>query len=334
MQNDINGNNEKKNIYKPGQYFVLRFDFSRIGAPPDLEKANQNLIVALNSSFRDFYETYATYLGEDVADLCREIEREDPSLSLENCARLVQNALREQKNEELAGVKGIYLLVDEYDAFPNNYIVPPNTIEPRKTAWEDTAVGESFRSFWSMVKSLGENTIRRAFITGISPLSLSGVGSAFNVARNLSFDEDLAGLCGLKRSDLKKALEEICKHDKHDKHMLVDNHLAVMTKSFNGFHFCMYKMVETVYNTETCLAYLQCIVEGKIPEAENPQNSEVSEIFLRRFATSAPVMADLEKAVEYDENGNFASLAYDELKTEFTLADLVCQCLDLRSHLS
>ena len=224
------------------------------------------MIMCLNSSIKDFYSTYAAYLGRDVADLCREIESESPNRSLKNCARLVLDALREQKNEELAGVQGIYLLADEYDAFPNNYLDPPNTIEPRKAAWEDTEVGRTLRSFWSMVKSLGSHAIRRAFITGISPLSLSGPGSGFNVTRDLSFDEDVAGLCGLKYPDLKRALEEISKNDKHDKH------LSVMTKLFDGYHFCRYKTVETVYNTETCLAYLQSVVEGKTPEAQTPQN--------------------------------------------------------------
>ena len=50
-----------------------------------------------------------------------------------------------------------------------------------------------------------------------------------------------------------------------------------MTKSFNGYHFCRYKTVGTVYNPETCLAYLQSIVDGGKLEAENPRNSEVSE---------------------------------------------------------
>ena len=46
-----------------------------------------------------------------------------------------------------------------------------------------------------------------------------------------------------------------------DKH---NEHLSKMTKSFNGYHFCRNKKVETVYNTETCLAYLQSVVDGGI----------------------------------------------------------------------
>src|SRR2546429_8013854 len=132
-----------------------------------------------------------------------------------------------------------------------------------------------------MVKLLCTQGIRKVFIAGISPLSLSGIGSAFNVARNLSFHQDLAGLCGLTSSDLEAALKEIGEDDKH---------LSEMTKCFNGYHFCKNKTVETVYNTETCLAYLQSIVDRGDLETRNPPNSEVAEQFLEKFATSASVI--------------------------------------------
>jgi hypothetical protein len=321
---------------KPGQYFVLKFDFSSILASPDLAEANKNLIVALNSSFRKFYKTYATYLGEDFTSLCGNIDSKRPSESLYNCNELVQDALsREEDNEELDGVQGIYLLVDEYDAFTNNYLEAPNTTKPHKTTWDGTAVERTFSSFWNMVKLLCTQKIRKVFITGISPLSLSGLGSAFNVVRNLSFHQKLAGLCGLTSSDLEAALKEIGEDDKHDKHDKNDEddkpdkpnkYLSEMTKYFNGYHFCAIKRVETVYNTETCLAYLQSIVDGGDRQTKNPPNSEVAEKFLEKFATSASVITDFEKALQCDENGDFVFLEYDydELKYEFTLRDLVC----------
>jgi len=267
----------------------------------------------LNSSFQDFYETYATYLGEDFTSLCGNIDSKRPNESLRNCNELVQDVLSwEEDNKELNDVQGIYLLVDEYDAFTNNFLESPNTVEPHKTVWNDTQVGQTFGSFWSTVKSLCSQGIQRVFITGISLLSLSGISSGFNVARNLSFHPHLAGLCGLTSSDLKKVLEEICKDNKDDKH------LSEMTKYFNGYHFCRNKKVETVYNTETCLAYLQSIVNGGDLETKNPPNSEVAEQFLKKFATSASVITDLEKALQCD-NG----IEYNLWVQELTLQDLV-----------
>ena len=112
-----------------------------------------------------------------------------------------------------------------------------------------------FTSFWSTVKSLlGPNKgISRAFITGISPLSLAGVGSGFNVARDISFDEDVAGLCGLTRKDIEASLKKACGSDIN----AYETHLSVVTRYYNGYHFCNERTVDTVYNTETCLTYLQ-----------------------------------------------------------------------------
>jgi hypothetical protein len=257
-------------------------------------------------------------LGGNFTDLCQNIDSNEPNLNLRRCAESVRDAIGQ--DERLAGIEGIYVLVDEYDAFPNNYLEPPKTVGGPKIAWEDTAVARTFKSFWATIKSLGAaGIIRRIFITGISPLSLSNLGSAFNWARNLSFDRDLAGLCGLTYSDLEDALMGIYKDPE-----AYNGFLSEMTKFFNGYHFCKDGTVETVYNTETCLAYLQCLIERVTPETQDPQNSEVSEQFLRRFAASAPVIRDFEKALECDEKGSFTPLEYSRFKPEFTLRDLVC----------
>jgi hypothetical protein len=302
----------------PGQYFVLKFDFSEIDPSPNLTEAHETLVEFLNSSFETFYRRYTAYLGGNFTGLCSKIDSKRPNLSLRRCAESVRDAI--EQDERLAGIEGIYVLVDEYDAFPNNYLEPPKTVGGSKIAWEDTAVGRTFKSFWATIKSLGAaGIIRRIFITGISPLSLSSLGSAFNVARNLSFDRDLAGLCGLTYSDLEDALKEI-----YEDPEAYNGVLSEMTKFFNGYHFCKDETVETVYNTETCLAYLQCRIERKTPETQDPANSEVSEQFLRRFAASAPVIRDFEKALEFDEKEGFTPLEYGRFKPEFTLRDLVC----------
>ena len=206
------------------------------------------------------------------------------------------------------------MLVDEYDTFTNDYLEPYNN-----THLVGTAVERTFKSFWSTIKSLGGEFIRRVFITGISPLSLSSVGSSFNVLTNLSFDKDLASLCGLTHSDLKDALKQMNKEPAECSRILSD-----MTESFNGYHFCNDETVNTVYNTETCLANLQRLIQGKTPNLEDPENSEISEQFLRGLASSAPAIRDFEKATKLDENGKFTPLKYDEFKKQLTLRDLVC----------
>ncbi|KAF8432162.1 hypothetical protein BGX38DRAFT_1276921 [Terfezia claveryi] len=270
VQKDID---EKK--VNPGQYFVLKFDFSKIRPRPDLPEANKILMDYLNYSIRAFYREYAAYLGGNFTDLYQNIDNRDPIINLLECAKSVQYAI--QQDERLAGIEGIYVLVDEYDSLPNRYLDLPGTVGGSEIAWDNTPIGDTFRSYWATLKALGtEGIIKRIFITGISPLSLSGLGSAFNVARNLSFHKDLAGLCGLTSLDLEDALMEIYKDPK-----VYDRFLSEMTEFYNGYHFCRDTTVKTVYNTETCLAYLQCHIEGVTPETQDPENSEVSQEFLR-----------------------------------------------------
>ena len=296
----------------------MKFDFSKIDPSPDLTEAKAALTEFLNESIGAFYDTYAAYLSENYDDLRQNIHSSKPNISLEQCCRLVQRAI--MSNDQLAGIEGIYVLVDEYDAFPNNYLTQHMTAKGHNIDWEDTAVGRTFRSFWATTKSLAtDSIIRRIFITGISPLSLSGVGSGFNVGRNLSFDKRLAGLCGLTRSDLEDALKRICENPAD-----CDRYLSEMTSYYNGYHFCMDEKVGTVFNTQTCLGYLQCRIEGDCPNLVDPENSEISEDALQMFAASPSAVQDFETAMRHEKHGRHIPFEYGLFRLNFTLHDLVC----------
>jgi hypothetical protein len=204
------------------------------------------------------------------------------------------------------------VLVDEYDTFINDYLEPNSHL-----TLNGTPAGSNFKSFWNTLKTLWQGgDIPRIFVTGISSLSLTDVASGFNVSQNLSFDENLAGLCGLTRMEIEAALRSICSSDDD-----VNYHLSYMTEYANGYHFCRSKTVDSVYNTETCLEYLQSVVWGRKPSLEDPQNSEVSEQFLNRFASSSCAIADFERALVRDKEG-FKPLEYDQLKENFKLTEL------------
>ena len=94
----------------PGQFFILKFDFSRVNRSPDIDKAHRSLERTIASSFRTFYETYSTYLGGDEEKLLKNIVLEDPAENLLRCVSLVQKAiskLRDSGKERLAGIQGV-----------------------------------------------------------------------------------------------------------------------------------------------------------------------------------------------------------------------------------
>ena len=145
----------------------------------------------------------------------------------------------------------VYLLADEYDSYLNK------TLELDETNWGANSYGITFTSFWETVKSRLSRGIRRTFITGISPLTFSSIRSAFNVTEDLSFDRDVAGLCGLTSLDIQASLKMICGSDLKG----YQDHLSSMTEYYNGYHFCRESNVVPVYNTESCLAYLHVRID-------------------------------------------------------------------------
>ena len=67
-------------------------------------------------------------------------------------------------------------------------------------------------------------------------------------------------------------------------------------------------------------------MEGIKPEFENPPHSEVSESFLRKFASSPSAISDFQRALLPDEEDDvFPSIPYEGVMEEFKLADLVRQ---------
>lgn len=99
----------------------------------------------------------------------------------------------------------IYLMADEYDAFSNEHMDPHGSIP---VAWTRSNAASLIKDFWATVKRLMglRYGIRKCFITGISPLSLVDNTSGFNIAVNVSFEKEVAGLCGLTRADIAAAL--------------------------------------------------------------------------------------------------------------------------------
>lgn len=146
-------------------------------------------------------------------------------------------------------------MLDEYDAFSNDHM---NLHCP--AAWDETAAASLLMVFWSCVKAGLRHGIEKVFITGVAPLYLAGINSGFNVSMNVSFLEKFSGVCGLTQADIRAALEVVCK----DKEMAeeqaqikVEKCLAELTKYAKGFQFCNYREVEPMFNTNTCLGYLE-----------------------------------------------------------------------------
>lgn|SRR5271154_7046530 len=89
---------------KPGQYFILKFDFSTVERSPDVDAAARYLKMSISQTFEEFYNTYVTYLGEDAKTL---IDPDSPALSLRRCVERVNSAIQKSGDESLTDIQGV-----------------------------------------------------------------------------------------------------------------------------------------------------------------------------------------------------------------------------------
>lgn len=64
----------KANKVKPGEYFVLKFDFSAVRHDSDLTKADQGLADGINGSVGLFYQQNYSYFGISANQLIAEMK--------------------------------------------------------------------------------------------------------------------------------------------------------------------------------------------------------------------------------------------------------------------
>lgn len=116
-----------------------------------------------------FYESYEKLFGKSSEEL---VGLDDPVFTLDRCISSAMRILKGQggrrRNSPLVEVKGVYLMVDGYDAPFNNYIDPHG-----KGDWGASLI----KCFRATIKDFTsyELGIKKLFIAGVSPLSLTNV---------------------------------------------------------------------------------------------------------------------------------------------------------------
>ena len=69
---------------------------------------------------------------------------------------------------------------------------------------------------------------------------------------NISFSPEISTICGLAQSDVLAALRVVCNNEEE-----VQKHLRELERHANGYHFCQEQSVDTVFNTQIALSYLE-----------------------------------------------------------------------------
>ncbi len=212
------------------EFFVLRFDFSGIQTKTEervyldfkkkILKSFDNFILKykMKPIDFDFNDEPATLLGQFLFEFEKEINGK------------------------------IYLLIDEYDHFTNELL--GFNIELFKNIVSRIGF---VRKFYEIIKQGAQSVIDKIFITGVSPITLDGFTSGFNIAANVTTRALFNEMMGFTEKDIDFIIKEL---------QLEDLDRETIRKYYNGYKFSEYAE-KRVYNSDMILYYFKEIQYSK-----------------------------------------------------------------------
>ena len=241
-----------------GAYLVLHLNFSRINA--ELENYRSSLDEHCNTAFNYFCDVYARYLSPGVKE---ELNRKDGAVGqLEYLYKECQKVNRP-----------IYLFIDEYDHFTNKILSTPRVIDRYKS---ETHGAGYIRLFFDTVKAGTESSIRRCFITGVSPVTMDDVTSGFNIGTNYSLSPEFSEMTGFTESEVRAMLDYYAATCKF--HHTTDELITLMKPWYDNYCFTRKPSGRTtMYNSNMVLYFVDSYIRngGELPDDMLEENIRI-----------------------------------------------------------
>ena len=170
-------------------YLIIYLNFAVVNA--ELNSYQQSLDAHCNTEFNFFCDVYAQYLPEGIKE-----EMNKKKGAIEQLDYLYKECVKTNQQ--------IYLFIDEYDHFTNKILSEPACLEDYKSETYGTGY---LRSFFDTVKAGTDSTIRRCFVTGVSPVTMDDLTSGFNIGTNYSLSPEFNKMTGFNEEEVRAMLD-------------------------------------------------------------------------------------------------------------------------------
>ena len=127
---------------------------------------------------------------------------------------------------EISG-KQVVVLIDEYDAPMLDVAHDKETLDVLRNL---------MRNFFSPLK-MCEPMLRFVFLTGITKFSQVSIFSELNNIKNISLDDEYAGVCGITKEELLTQMSEDIDVLAEALEMTREETIAKLKKNYDGYHF-------------------------------------------------------------------------------------------------
>ena len=284
-------------------YLVLYLNFSGISG--ELHNYRQGLDAHCNTSFDYFCDIYAEYLPKGIKEVLNE-----KAGAVEQLDYLYHQC-------ELAGQQ-IYLFIDEYDHFTNAILSDAESIH-RYT--EETHKEGYLRAFFNRVKAGTYSSIKRCFITGVSPVTMDDLTSGFNIGTNYSLTPKFNAMMGFTEDEVREMLTYYS--TKAPFHHTVDELIELMKPWYDNYCFAQECYDQpTLYNSNMVLYFVKNYIDNN---GKAPRNMIESNIRIDYEKLRMRIRKDKEFAHDASIIQTLVSQGYitGELKDGFPAANIV-----------
>lgn len=283
-------------------YLVIKLNFS--GITGELHNYRKSLDEHCRIVFDYFAMSMPTiYLRES-----RKNGRKDGAVSqfeylFTECARVNQK---------------IYLFIDEYDHFTNTIL---SDVDSLNRYTDETHKEGYLRAFFNKIKSGTDSSIKRCFITGVSPVTMDDLTSGFNIGTNYSLSPRFNEMMGFTEDEVRKMLTyySTTSHFSHT----VDELIELMKPWYDNYCFAQESYGRTtMYNSNMVLYFVKNYIEynGETPKDMIEDNIRIDYEKLRML-----IRKDKEFAHDASIIQTLVSQGYitGELKKGFPAASII-----------
>ena len=284
-------------------YLVLYLNFS--GIVGELHNYRKGLDAHCQTMFDYFCDIYADYLPKGIKE---ELDKKEGAV--EQFEYLFTECNKTNQR--------IYLFIDEYDHFTNAILSDAESIH-RYT--EETHKEGYLRAFFNRVKAGTYSSIKRCFITGVSPVTMDDLTSGFNIGTNYSLTPKFNAMMGFTEDEVREMLTYYS--TKAPFHHTVDELIELMKPWYDNYCFAQECYDQpTLYNSNMVLYFVKNYIDnnGKAPRNMIESNIRIDYEKLRML-----IRKDKEFAHDASIIQTLVSQGYitGELKDGFPAANIV-----------
>ncbi|RHF33419.1 AAA family ATPase [Bacteroides xylanisolvens] len=225
-------------------YLIIYLNFAVVNA--ELNSYRQSLDAHCNTEFNFFCDVYAQYLPEGIKE-----EMNKKKGAVEQLDYLYKECIKTNQQ--------IYLFIDEYDHFTNKILSEPSCLEDYKSETYGTSY---LRSFFDTVKAGTDSTIKRCFVTGVSPVTMDDLTSGFNIGTNYSLSPEFNEMTGFNEEEVRAMLDYCATTCQF--HLSTDELIEAMKPWYDSYCFAEQSYGgTTMYNSNMVLYFVDNYIRNR-----------------------------------------------------------------------